>query len=85
MPDGTKVETIPLNSNINPNERHKSRSYVFPKVFRGKRSALGSETNEYSLTHEDKIKVDKLFDELPIEYVPETGGSGHYRKRKKSK
>lgn len=80
MPNGTKVKTIPLSSNINPAERGKSISHVFPKVFRGKRSALGSEANDFSLTPEDKKTVDKLFDELPVQYVPTTGGENKFKK-----
>lgn len=82
LPDGTKVTTIPLTSNINKNERGDAKSYVFPKVYKGKRSALGKGTNDFSLTSIDKKLVDKLFDELPVENVSKTGGAGQYRKYK---
>lgn len=63
--NGIKYEVIPLSSNINPKERGKSKSYVFPRRFVGKRSALGKENKNYSLTNEDKKTVDNLFKELP--------------------
>mgnify|MGYP004733653303 CR=1 FL=1 len=87
MLDGTKVKTIPLTSNINKNERGKFTSYVFPKLYKGKRSALGKGTNDFSLTSTDKKLVDKLFNELPVENVPLTGGANKYRNsiRKKHK
>lgn len=81
LPNGERVETIPLTSNINPAERGNSISHVYPKVFKGKRSALGPEAKEFSLTKEDKEKVDKLFKELPVEEVPVTGGAGHFKKQ----
>lgn len=85
LPNGEKVETIPLTSNIDPSERGQTNSKVFPKVFKGKRSSLGPEAEGFSLTKEDKEIVDKLFKELPVEEVPVTGGSGQYRKRSKKK
>ena len=33
LPNGKKVKTIPLKSNISPSERGKRKSHVFPKVF----------------------------------------------------
>lgn len=65
-------KTIPLNSNINSIERindPKSKSYAYPKRFVGKRSALGKERYDLSFIEEDKKKVDKLFIDLPTEYV----------------
>lgn len=81
LPDGRSVQTIPLHGNIKQSEQGKSKSYVYPKVFRGKRSALGAKTTEFNLSPTDKQTVDKLFDTLPSENVPITGGAGQYRKR----
>ena len=62
--------TLPLSTNIDVSERGKSKSYAFPKVFVGKRSALGKEDKNLSLTKEDKKFVDSLFKTLPKEKVP---------------
>lgn len=85
LPNGKKVTTVPLQNSITPSERGTRRSYVFPKVYEGKRSALGKETSEYSIAPEDKTTVHTLFKTLPREKVPVTGGSSQYRKRKKKK
>lgn len=95
LPNGDIVQTIPLTDNISEQEREdnkrkglkpeQNRSYVFPKLYRGKRSALQSEVEGLSLVPEDKEKVDRLFNELPVENVPTTGGSGHYHRRRKRK
>ena len=67
--NGKLYETIPLSSNINPDERGKSKSFVYPKKYRGMRSALGKEIDKYSLIDKDKKIVDRLFNELPTEHV----------------
>ncbi len=95
LPNKKKVKTIPLSDNVSKQEREdnkrkglkqgENKSYAFPKVFRGKRSALHSETKDFSLTKEDKKLVDKLFNELPVENVPTTGGSGKFSKREKKR
>ena len=95
MGEKGKIQTIPLNENISPKEREKNRSegkvngenrsYAYPKVYEGKRSALHSETDEFDPTEEDKEKIKKLFEELPHETVPMTGGKSKFRKRKKSR
>lgn len=76
-----EFDTIPLNSNIDPVERKNNpnnKSYVYPKKFVGKRSALGKERNNLSLIDSDKKIVDKLFDVLPTENV-------RYSKKNKKK
>ena len=93
MGDQGKIQTIPLNDNISPKERERNRSegkengenrsYAYPKVYEGKRSALHSETDEFDPTEEDKEKIKKLFEALPHEAVPMTGGKSKFRKRKK--
>lgn len=88
-----KVRTVPLLDNISPSERKKNkeqgkkqgenRSYAYPKVFVGKRSALGSETDEFEPVDFDKKRIGKMFEVFPRENVPATGGKGQYRKRAK--
>lgn len=72
--------TIPLTSNISPKERGKKISYIYPKSYNCKRSALGIEENDYSLTKEDKKIVLDSLDTLPKEQIKKTSNS-----KKKSK
>ena len=88
-----KVRTVPLLDNVSPAERRKNkaqgkkfgenRSYAYPKVFVGKRSALHDETDEFDPVDFDKKRIGKMFKVFPRENVPFTGGKGKYRKRKK--
>ena len=90
-----KVRTVPLLDNISPAERKKNndqglkhgenRSYAYPKVYVGKRSALGKETDEFEPVDFDKKRIGKMFEVFPRENVPTTGGGGQYRKKKKPK
>lgn len=84
--------TIPLNDNVdihvqklnkNRVQKDKEISYVFPKVFVGKRSALGRENQNYNLVPEDKVIVNELFKSLPRERVPYTNNSKRQKKNKK--
>lgn len=77
MSNGKKVKTIPLTDNISKKERavnkqtgKKTISYVYPKVFRGKRSALGKENKDYSLVPDDKLIVEKLFVDCLLKMYP---------------
>lgn len=88
-----KVRTVPLLDNISPAERRKNkaqgkkfgenRTYAYPKVFVGKRSALHEEINEFDPVDFDKKRISKMFKVFPRENVPLTGGKGKYRKKKK--
>ena len=88
-----KVRTVPLLDNINPDERRRNktqgkkfgenRTYAYPKVFVGKRSALHKETDEFSPVDFDKKRIQKMFEVFPREVVPFTGGKGKYRQKKK--
>ena len=88
-----KVRTVPLFDNISPAERQKNkvqgkkrgenRSYAYPKVFVGKRSALHVETDEFEPVDFDKKRIDLMFDVFPRENVPATGGKNKYRQKKK--
>lgn len=74
------IITIPLTSNIDPKERGKSKSYIFPKSYKGKRSSLGKEITDLSLTKEDKEIVINAIKSLPEEQIKKTSNS-----KKKSK
>ena len=89
--DNEKVSTIPLSDNISPSERLKNNktnnknniSYVYPKVFVGKRSSLQNETNEFEPIKSDKNLISALFNALTRKEVPITGGKGKFKKNKK--
>lgn len=88
-----KIRTVPLLDNISPDERRRNkaqgkkfgenRTYAYPKVFVGKRSALHEEINEFDPVDFDKKRISKMFKVFPRENVPLTGGKGKYRKKKK--
>lgn len=90
---GNEIETIPLSDNISPAEREKNkkeniptednRSYAYPKVYKGKRSALKEEVNEFDPVTADKEMIADLYNILPKENVPMTGGKGKYKKVEK--
>lgn len=80
--DNVVIITKPLTSNINPKERgtlnekgEPNISYAYPKVYVGKRSALGKGTDKYSLVEADSKIVEELFATLPREEVPKTSNS----------
>lgn len=95
MPNGEVVKTIPLTDNVSKQERAENKrkglnngenkSYAFPKLFRGRRSALQAEAKDFSLVEADQEIVNKLFDELPVEDVPVTGGAGKFKKKAKKR
>ena len=88
-----KVRTVPLLDNISPDERRRNkaqgkkfgenRTYAYPKVFVGKRSALHEETDKYEPVDFDKKRIGKMFEVFPRENIPVTGGKGKYRQKKK--
>lgn len=93
--DKGKVRTVPLLDNISPAERKRNkqqgkkkgenRSYAYPKVYEGKRSALGKETDEFDPVDFDKKRIGKMFETFPCENVPVTGGKTKYRKKQMKK
>lgn len=93
--DNKKVRTVPLADNISADERNQNkitgkirgenRTYAYPKVYVGKRSALGKETDEFVPVDFDKNRIRKMFKIFPRENVPTTGGKSKYRKKKKSR
>lgn len=90
-----KVRTVPMLDNVSPAERRKNkeqgkkfgenRSYAYPRVFVGKRSALHKETNEFEPVEFDKKRIGKMFEIFPREPVPVTGGKSKHRQRQKKK
>lgn len=88
-----KVRTVPMLDNVSPAERQKNkeqgkkfgenRSYAYPKVFVGKRSALKVESDEFEPVEFDKKRIGKMFEVFPRENVPVTGGKSKYRQKKK--
>lgn len=75
-----EIKTRSLSSNINPKERGKSITYVYPKVYRGKRGALGKRRDDLSFVDKDKEIIEQLFNELPVEEINYTSNS---KKKKK--
>ena len=90
-----KVRTVPMLDNVSPAERRKNkeqgkkfgenRSYAYPRVFVGKRSALHKETNEFEPVEFDKKRIGKMFEIFTREPVPVTGGKSKHRQRQKRK
>lgn len=89
---GKMIVTIPMNDNISPKEREenkrkndneKKKSYGYPVVFVGERSALGKEDDDFKPIKSDKEKIKKMFETLPKENVYITGGENHFKKKKK--
>ena len=60
--DNEKINTIELTSNIDPQKRGKEKSRVVPIVYKGKRSTLGKERTDLSLTNHYQKIVDDLFE-----------------------
>lgn len=70
-----KVDTIKLNENIDPKERGIAKSYVFPIVYIGKRSALGKKIDGMEIHQSDKEDLKRLFETLPKEVITRISNS----------
>lgn len=78
------VKTNKLNKNISVNAKPEDElSRVIPRVYEGKRSALGKGTNEYKLAEEDKPIIDEVFKTGKRYKVPHTGGKPKNKKPRK--
>lgn len=78
------VKTRKLNVNIDKTERKKGKySHVIPRVYEGKRSALGTGTNMYKLAEEDKPIIDTIFKNGKRYRVPYTGSKPKNKKPRK--
>ena len=77
------VETRRLSVNIDKTDKNKGKySYVVPRVYEGKRSALGSGTNKYKLADKDKPIVDDIFNNGKRYKVLQTGKPKNKKPRK---
>ncbi len=96
LSNGAVVQTVPMSDNVSKIERAKAkregktrfetRSYAYPVVFEGKRSALHSEiVNEFEPTPFDKARIETMFKIFPRVNVVSTGGAGKYRRIKGNK
>ncbi len=96
MSNGAVIQTIPMADNVSKIEREKAkregksrfetRSYAYPVVFEGKRSALHSEVvGEFDPIPFDKDRIETMFKILPRISVSVTGGSGKYKRIKGNK
>lgn len=76
LPNGAVLQTVPMSDNISKAEREKAkregktrfetRSYAYPVVFVGQRSALGKEiNNDFEPTPFDKVRIDTMFKVFP--------------------
>lgn len=72
---GGKVErTVPMLDNVSKTEREENkrkglkagenRSYAYPKVYEGKRSALGAESEEFEPVPFDNARIGKMYEVL---------------------
>lgn len=91
LSNGAIVRTVPMADNVSRIEREKAkregktrfetRSYAYPVVFEGKRSALDKEIeNEFEPTPFDKARIETMFKILPRVNVVSTGGAGKFRR-----
>lgn len=78
------VKTRRLKVNIDKTEKNKGEySHVIPRVYEGKRSALGAGTNKYKLSEKDKPIVDDIFKNGKRYKVPYTGSKPKNKKPRK--
>lgn len=81
--DKSLTNTIKMNSNIEASERGKKKSFLYPKRFSGKRSALGKKETKFSFTDEDYNLFHSLKDNLETVNVTYTSNSKNKKKKKK--
>lgn len=78
------VKAQKLKVNIDKTEKNKGEySHVVPRVYEGKRSALGAGTNTYKLAEDDKPTVDYIFKNGKRYKVPRTGNKPKNKKPRK--
>lgn len=78
------VKTRRLKVNIDKTEKNKGDySHVIPRVYEGKRSALGAGTNKYKLSEKDKPIIDDIFKKGKRYKVPYTGSKPKNKKPRK--
>ena len=90
------IQTVPMADNVSKKEREENarrglkrgenRSYAYPVVFEGKRSALHKEiVNEFEPTDFDKSRIETMFKIFPRVPVSVAGGKGQYKKHRGNK
>lgn len=72
--DHEKTERLNVNIDRKP-KKNDGYSHIVPRVYHGKRSALGKETNEYRLDKSDYSKVESVFKSGKVYYVSRTSNS----------
>lgn len=89
LPNGALIQTVPMLDNVSKVEREENkrkglkqgenRSYAYPVVFVGKRSALHNEiVGEFDPVPFDKARIDTMFKVFPRVSVKFTGnGKGN--------
>ncbi|MDE7300542.1 MAG: hypothetical protein K2N47_00070, partial [Clostridia bacterium] len=96
LSNGATIQTVPMADNVSKVERDKAkregktrfetRSYAYPVVFVGKRSALDKEiVGEFEPIPFDKVRIGMLFTALPRVSVAVTGGNGKFKRFKGDK
>lgn len=94
LPNGAVIQTVPMSDNVSKLEREKAkregknryetRSYAYPVVFEGKRSALHNEVaGEFEPTPFDKDRIDTMFRVFPRVNVKYTGNGKRNKKAPK--
>lgn len=96
LSNGAVAQTVPMSDSVSKKEREENirkglkrgenRSYAYPVVFEGKRSALDKEIeNEFEPTPFDRARIETMFKIFPRVNVVSTGGAGKYRRIKGNK
>lgn len=83
--NGQYIETRELKKNLNKSDPQKG--YLLPIVFEGKRSSLGKEITDFTISKKDYDLVDELFNNSPRKYINYTSNSKNKKnvhKKKKS-
>ncbi len=96
LSNGAVIQTVPMADNVNKKEREENkrkglkrgenRSYAYPVVFVGQRSALSKEINgEFDPIPFDKARIETMFKVFPRVPVTVTGGKHKFRRFKGNK
>lgn len=79
------INTVALNNNINSKEVDK-KSYIVPRVYKGKRENIGTYENNLKLSQKDEIAVNNFIDSsIPLDYEIENKKYKQYQREHKKK
>lgn len=79
------INTVALNNNINPKETDK-KSYIVPRVYKGKREDIGAYEKNLKLSQKDEIAVNNFIDSsIPLDYEIENKKYKQYQREHKKK